>query len=249
MMRKMFTAPEGYEIVSMDYSNLEVKVLAYITQDEVFIEDVNTGNVHNVNCHNIYGLTPEHELWTPARSATKTFQFACIQYGGSVKETWQMMLVQFPQIQILMKTIENAHDAYFERYKRFAEWRVETETLTREEHITRSAFGRVRQLYGKEDQCIRQGYNFPAQATAAGVMNRVQSEACLARTKYKIDAKLQLEVYDDLRWLCKKTDTKKLIKIIKPIMEQEFDIFGTIRNFPIDIETGPNWADLKEFKE
>ena len=247
-LREVYAAPPGHVIVSGDYEGFEIGCLAYITKDPLFIEDVESGNVHDVNTRNIYDIDKTSKDWKVCRKAAKIFQFALIQYGGSARNTAQKMTLVVPHMPVSEKQLTLAMNKYFNRYEVFGQWREAMAKKATEDHVTESAFGRKRKLYGRPDQRVRQGYNFPAQATAAGVMNRVQAMCLKARDKAGLKAKLQIQIYDDLRWVCPTGEVDSLIRLIKPIMEQEFDIGGVMRKFKVDIEVGKSWASLQEYK-
>lgn len=230
------------------YSNLEARTVSYVVQDPVFIETVEGGNLHDVNTKALFKIDEHDPLWKTARGAAKIFQFGRIQYGGG-REIYENIRIKCPDLPLTYDQFQGLTDNYFDTYKVFGEWReriAEEAVRTRKSY---TAFGRVRHLYGHSHQIVKQAYNFPGQGTAAGVMNRVQSAALKARTKAGLRAKLQVQIYDDLRWLCPDDEIPELVGLIKPIMEQPFDIFGVARSFPTDVEVGPDWSNLKTYKE
>lgn len=167
------------------------------------------------------------------------------QYGGSMKSIWEKVCIAAPKLGLTIKAFEKAADNYFNYYTRFGEWREEVAHAAVHDRISVSPFGRIRRLYGAENSRIRQAYNHPAQSGAAHVMNKVMVECLEARDKNNIDAYLQLQIYDDLRWEVNPRHVKRLIKTMVPIMEQPFDVNGIMRTFPTDIEIGTSWGDLK----
>lgn len=243
-----YVAPRGWKVVSMDYSNLEARVVAYVVQDPVFIAAVEGGNLHDVNTRALFGIDSTDDLWKPARGAAKIFQFGRIQYGGG-REIYEKIVLACPALNLSYSQFETLTDNYFNNYKVFGEWRLKTADTALSTRKSYTAFGRLRNLYGHSHQIVKQAYNFPGQGTAAGVMNRVMAQALEARDNAGFRAKLQVQIYDDLRWLCPEEEVDDLIKVVKPIMQQPFDIFGTERSFPTDVEVGNSWGDLVDLKK
>ena len=97
--RRPFVSRAGHTLLSADYSNLEVRVLAYETNDDVLINMVETGiNIHDENTKILFGLTSDHPLWSLGRRAAKIFQFGGLSYGGSDKEIHEKILIEVPQL-------------------------------------------------------------------------------------------------------------------------------------------------------
>ncbi len=246
LLGRCYTGPKNHVVVSMDYSNLEARVVAYVVKDPVFIKAVEGGNLHDVNTKALFGIDETDRLWKTARGAAKIFQFGRIQYGGG-REIYEQIVLACPQLDLSYAQFETLTDNYFRNYEVFGTWREETSERALATRKSYTAFGRVRHLYGHSHQIVKQAYNFPGQGTAAGVMNRVQGECIKKRNELGLKARLQVQIYDDLRWVCPPEEVDQLVGIMKPIMEQEFDIFGVKRSFPTDVEVGPNWSDLKEY--
>lgn len=244
-VRYMFGCPSERKLVSFDYSNIEAKMLAYITNDERFIHAVNSGNLHDINTRQLFNIEPNHPIWNLARRAAKIFQFGHISYGGSAKQVWQMVCLEAPGLNLSLKQFKNAAEKYFSYYDRFAEWRSEVAELALKKRYSISPFGRIRFLYGSDNDRIKQGYNHPPQSGAAHVMNTAMKETLEMRDSLKLDANLQIQIYDDLRWEVNKEQIPDLIDNVIPIMEQHFSINGVDRWFETDIEIGDTWGSLQ----
>lgn len=245
-IRKCFVLPPKKKLIALDYAAIEARMLAFITQDPLFIEAVLAGNLHDINTKTLFHIDETDRYWSAGRAAAKIFQFAFIQYGGTERSTWEKVCLAAPKLGLSLKDFRAASMRYFDHFNRFAEWREEVKDIALRERITVSPFGRIRYLYGSENSRVRQAYNHPPQSGAAHVMNTVMVESLKARDAAGMQAKLQLQIYDDLRWETPAEEVKKLIKLVVPIMEQEFVIGDVVRSFPVDIEIGTSWGDLKE---
>jgi len=243
-VRYMFQAPAERVLVSFDYSNIEAKMLAYITNDERFIHAVNSGNLHDINTKQLFNIDENHPIWNLARRAAKIFQFGYISYGGSPKTIWEKVCIEAPGLNLSLKQFKKAGERYFNYYTRFAQWRDEVSELGIKHRYSISPFGRIRFLYGSDNDRIKQSFNHPPQSGAAHVMNKAMKETLEKRDKMKLDANLQIQIYDDLRWEVNQNQISDLINMVIPIMEQKFIINGVDRWFETDLEIGNTWGDL-----
>ena len=231
------------------YSALEARVMAYVIGDPEFIKAVEKGNLHDVNTESLFHLTSADPMWKVGRAAAKVFQFGKIQFGGGDRTIYEKVYLAAPQLGLSFTEFQKLTERYFNRFKVFGQWREKTAADAIQTRKSYTAFGRVRHLYGHEHQIIKQAYNHPSQGTAGGIMSRVQAAALKARDAGGFRARLQVQIYDDLRWLVPDEEVDDLIKVVKPIMEQPFDIYGQERSFPTDIELAQNWGSLKTYKE
>lgn len=243
-VRYMFGCPSDKVLLSFDYSNIEAKMLAYITGDPRFIDAVNSGNLHDINTRQLFSIDNNNPMWNLARRAAKIFQFGYISYGGSPKTIWEKVCIEAPGLNLSLKQFKEAGSRYFDYYDRFAAWRVEVSDLAIRKRYSISPFGRIRFLYGSENDRIKQAYNHPPQSGAAHVMNTAMKQTLDQRDKMGLDARLQIQIYDDLRWEVNKEQVKELVNMVVPIMEQKFKINDVDRWFATDIEYGTSWGDL-----
>lgn len=83
-VRKLFKVPKDMRLVSCDFAAIEARMLAYITGDELFIQAVESGNLHDINTKMLFGIDETHPLWKAGRAAAKIFQFGYINIGCSI---------------------------------------------------------------------------------------------------------------------------------------------------------------------
>jgi DNA polymerase I-like protein with 3'-5' exonuclease and polymerase domains len=244
-VRFMFGCAPEYKIVSFDYSNIEAKMLAYITGDLKFIEAVDSGNLHDINTRTLFNIDKNHPQWALARRGAKIFQFGYISYGGSPKTIWEKVCIEAPGLNLSLNQFKKAGERYFNFYDRFREWREEVAQQALKDRLSISPFGRIRFLHGSDYQRVKQAFNHPPQSGAAHVMNTAMFQCLEKRDALKLDAKLQIQIYDDLRFECAEEQVPDLVKAVVPIMEQPFIINEVERHFPTDLEIGDDWGSLQ----
>lgn len=245
--RKPLIAGAGKTIVSLDYSNLEVWVLAYETEDPVLIEILESGkNVHDENTKLLFHLGPDDKHWTLARRAAKIFFFGGIAYGGGPQEIHQKVSLEVPELALTFADYTRAKQRYEDAHPAYQDWRAR---IIKQVHTSRSitnAFGRTRIFYGNERDIEKEALNFPVQSGAASVINRATVRIA-ADLKGKEDrARLQAQIHDELRFEVAHRHVDWLIELAKGHMEQNVRFYNRDVSFPVDVEVGPSWGSLEK---
>lgn len=253
-LREAFVPENGYIFVSADYSNAEFIALAYITKDPELIRVVEQGlNIHDENTRNIYGITPDHPNWEKRRDPLKIFQFGHIQYGGSTKEIYQKLMIENPDLKMSFPEFEEMSAEYFRQHPVQKKWIDDTQALALEKRITKTPMGFIRTLYGNERDIKKQAINTPVQGCIAHLINRAmiriedRMEREVASNLY--DAKMILQIYDQLIFEAKEGDESSIIPMIVEEMEKPVDIYGTMVSFPVDVSVGYSLGTLKEYSK
>jgi DNA polymerase I-like protein with 3'-5' exonuclease and polymerase domains len=257
--RKCFVAPtpeqavefgwtdtlEKWYVLSCDYSSLEGLTMAYETQDPLLIEAVEGGKLHDENTKALFGITPDHPQWKSYRDLAKIFMFAHISYDGGLSSTHKAMKVKNPNMTLTLEGLRDAASRYFDTMKTFSEWRVEKQRIATEERVSTNAFGRVRRLFGSDQDILKQALNNPNQSAAAHIMNMATIRAHRRKCELGLKSRLQIQIYDDMRWLVPESELHILIPLVVEEMERPLEMHGVTRVFPTDIELGPSWGELK----
>lgn len=249
-IRSFFVAEDGFVILSADYSNLEVKVLAYETGDPPLIDIVDGGlNMHDVNTQVLFGLTPEDEMWKPGRAAAKIFMFGSLAYGGGDREIYEKVILDVPQLRLTFSEFVAAKERYMEAHPVYVEWR---EAITKEvtaSRQVRNAFGRVRTFYGNARDIVKEALNFPIQSAAASIINRATVRIWRRLRAGNFRSRLQAQIHDELRFEVANDELADVAKLVKEEMERPLNFRGRTRSFQTSMEVGPNWADLTAYSE
>lgn len=245
--RKPLVAPADHQIVALDYSNLEVWVLAYETEDPVLIEILESGkNVHDENTKTLFGLSPENRYWSVARRAAKIFFFGGIAYGGGDSEIHQKISLEVPELTLTLADYKRAKQNYENVHPAYTIWRDRTLQQVHAHRALTNAFGRTRIFYGNDRDIEKEALNFPIQSGAASVINRATIEIADRLRAAPWLGRLQAQIHDELRFEVPNDHTHELIELAKECMGQNISFYNRTVSFPVDVELGPNWADLQE---
>ncbi len=244
--RKVFVAPKESVFLSADYSNLEVRILAYITDDKVLIDAFKRGeNIHDINTKMAFNLTPEDTLWELARRAVKIFFFGGISYDGGDRTIHQKVVLEVPELNLTFAAYKQMKSNWLKMHPAYIKWKKKITQQVTKTRILRDAFGRVRVFYGDPKDIIKEGLNFPIQGTASGVINQAMIKLDNEIDKLNLDTKLIMQVHDQLVF---EVPIKELIPfkpVVKKIMESPVEIDNRLIAFPIEIEVGPSLGELK----
>ncbi len=196
-VRGAFVAPPGSLLLSADYSQIELRVLAHLTEDEALVASFNSGeDIHQRTACEIFGVPPEAVTAQMRRSA-KTINFGII-YGLSAFGLAQRLGISPKESQAMI-------DRYFQRYAGIRRWLDETVRQAKESGETRTLWGRVRRIpeLSSRNHAIRQSgermaVNAPVQGTAADLMKRAMVNVHRSLAAAGLKSRLLLQVHDEL---------------------------------------------------
>ena len=240
-IRKAFVAEKGSKIISADYSQLELRLLAHITQDAVMLEAFQKDeDIHARTARLVFGARTAEEL-KEARRFAKIVNFA-IAYAI---EPWGLSQRVGISRQEAKKVIED----YYNTYKGVRRYMDEVPIRAREHGYVRSLYGRIRPLPGIADRnanirraAEREAINMPIQGTASDIvkiaMLHVDDE--LKRKGFK--AQLLMQVHDELLLEVPDGEVKQVAEMLKHEMETAVSL-----DVPLvaDVGVGDNWMDAK----
>lgn len=247
--RKIFVSKDGYSFVAADHSNLEVGVLAYICGDKYSVDLFESGvNVHDVNTKDLLGLTPEDPNWKRMRKAMKTYRFRC-NYLGGLRGALQGILIEDPGCGLTMSKLRQIDSKYMSLRPGYKKWVEKEKIKIKATRKSVNGFGRVRHLLGTPNEIIREGINNPIQGTAADIVNTETIMMHKLKKKYNSKAVLVLQKHDELMYEVKDDLIPEFCKLLKKVMEQTYTINEYKCKFPISIEVGKSWGELKEWSQ
>ena len=252
-IRKAFVADKGYTFVSIDYSQIELRIAAILSEDSNMIEIFKEGeDVHAGVASRVFGVKID-EVTSDMRRKAKVINFG-ILYGmgvnalranlgeGTTREEAQEFL-----------------NAYFNTFTRLAGYLEETKGYARLQGYTKTLFGRRRHFPGIQSsapfiraQAERMAINAPVQGTAADVMRIAMNEvyAYIKKGKKTESIHMLMQVHDELIFEIKEKDVEKETKKLKEIME------GVLKGkedhgvpILVDVAIGQNWAELEDMEK
>lgn len=245
--KKIFYAEEGNVIIQADYSNLELRVLAYESGDDVLKETFARGeNVHTNNCKLLFGIDEDHPMWKEARRASKVYIFGR-NYGGTLRGVFEKVVKDVPELKLTFNRFQKIDETYRKHHPKYAEWYDKTVEQVKNKRELKNAFGRVRYFNGMDNEVVREGLNFPIQSLAADIMNIAMIDMY---KKFQINSHLEAmligTVHDSVLIECPRKNAQKVMRIARESMERPYTIRGERTWFPVDFELGTCWGDLEE---
>ena len=237
-IRRAFVAPPDHVLLSADYSQIELRVLAHVSEDQSFLDAFAQGHdFHATIAAKVYGVESE-EVTTEMRSHVKQFSYG-IAYGMSAFGVSQRLGIEVDQA----KDFIEAYYAQFPKVKAFLDSQVEQARI---DGYTTTLFGRRRYLpelkssnYRLRAVGERMALNAPIQGTAADIMKRAMIDVDRQLREEPV-ARMLLTVHDELVFEVPKPELDKATRLIKECMEGAADLRCGLA---VDIHTGPNWAD------
>jgi DNA polymerase I len=240
-IRRAFVAEKGNKIISADYSQLELRLLAHITQDPVMLEAFQKGeDIHARTARLVFGAKTDAEL-KEARRFAKIVNFA-IAYAI---EPWGLSQRVGISRQEAKKVIED----YYNTYKGVRRYMEEVPVRAREHGYVRSIYGRIRPLPGIADRnanirkaAEREAINMPIQGTASDIVKIAMLHVDEEFKRNGLDARLLMQVHDELLVEVPDKEVDKVTEILKHEMETAVSL-----DVPLvaDVGVGENWMDAK----
>ncbi len=251
LVRGAFVAEDGYELVAIDYSQIELRIAAIMAEDPALIEIFKKGeDVHTGVAMRVFGVT-EKEVTGNMRRKAKVINFG-ILYGMGVNALRQNLGGETTR-----QEAQEFLNAYFNTFTKLAEYLEETKTTARNQGYTETLFGRRRHFPGITSsvpfiraQAERMAINAPIQGTAADCMRVAMRDIAAWITEHKLnkDLKMLVQVHDELIFEIKKNKIKKVVPELVDLMEGVLEGKET-HDVPLvaEVKTGENWHDLKTY--
>lgn len=238
-IRKAFIAEEGNVLLAADYSQVELRILAHISQDPDLIETFQRGaDIHRATASKMFNV-PEDQLTHDQRRAAKTINFGVL-YGMSAFRLSNELNIPTSQAKDFI-------DAYFGRYPKIQEYLDRTLEEARRSGKVTTLFGRVRyipEIHNKSftvrGNAERMATNAPIQGTAADILKL----AMIALDERLDDAaQMLLTVHDEIVIEVPETRAPDVAGIVKETMENIFPLAVPLK---VDVHYGRSWFDAKE---
>ena len=240
-IRRAFVAEKGNKIISADYSQLELRLLAHITQDPVMLEAFQKGDdIHARTARLVFGAKTDEEL-KEARRFAKIVNFA-IAYAI---EPWGLS----QRVGISRQEAKKVIADYYDTYKGVRRYMEEVPVRAREHGYVRSIYGRIRPLPGITDRnanirkaAEREAINMPIQGTASDIVKIAMLKVDEEFKRAGLASRLLMQVHDELLVEVPENEVSKVTEILKHEMETAVSL-----DVPLvaDVGVGDNWMDAK----
>ncbi|MFZ0634999.1 MAG: DNA polymerase I [Candidatus Acidiferrales bacterium] len=240
-IRAAFAAEEGNTLLSADYSQIELRLLAHFSEDPVLVESFRRGeDIHSRTAQEVFGVAPFAQT-AEHRRAAKVINFGII-YGLSAFGLAQ-------QLGIEQKEAAKFIAAYFKRYRGVKDWLDWQVAETRKAGFTRTLFGRIRPIPeilspqpNLRNFAERTAMNTPLQGSAADLIKLAMIELHSQLATEGFASKMILQVHDELLFEGPHKEMAKLKTLVRDAMESAHKLLVPL---VVDVKLGPNWRDMK----
>jgi DNA polymerase-1 len=241
-VRKAFTAPPGHMLVAIDYSQVELRIVAHMAEDKAMLDAFRAGqDIHATTAAAIYGV-PLEQVTKEQRRRAKGINFGLI-YGMSAYGLTRAT-------DLTLAEAENFMDAYFKKFPGVKKYLDNMRRLAAEQGFVETLHGRRRyfpRLKNQSNRNIRnreerEAINAPIQGTAADIMKVAMLRVPAALKEAGLKALMLLQVHDELVLECPEEELEDTIAIVQKVMQEAFEL-----KVPLITEArcGRNWGEMK----
>lgn len=253
-IREGFVAQKGAYLVAFDYSQIELRMAAHLSQDPVMMEIYrNDGDIHMETACGMFGLKEEEIDSKKHRRPAKTVNFGTI-YGI----TAPTLLAKFYHEDIWDFTEADCVTfirAWEEKYSGYFDWTDEIRAVARRNGFVVDMFGRRRyvpEVYSSHfwirERGLREAVNAPIQMGAQGIIKEAMGRLVpIYRAWQQLDYVVRplLQIHDELLWEIEDCILDAVIPMLKDTMENVVELSTPT---PVDVKVGLNWNQMKEWK-
>jgi DNA polymerase-1 len=241
-IRRAFIAEQGYALLSADYSQIDLRVAAHLSQDARMIEVFNKGmDVHAATASFIFGV-PQNKVTPDQRRTAKEVNFG-ILYGMGAYGLAERTNLNRSEAQDFIKR-------YFQSFAKLKEWLEEVKREARKTGEVRTLFGRKRKLpeinSGVQQvraAAERMAINLPVQGTAADIMKIAMVQVAAKLSALSPKTKMIMQVHDELIFEVPQKEITRVAELVRAEMSGAVKLKVPV---VVDVKVGKNWAELEE---
>lgn len=241
LIRSAFAAEPGWTLIAADYSQIELRVLAHMSEDPLLIEAFSRDeDIHSRTAQELFGVLPALQTHEHRRLA-KAINYGVI-YGLSAFGLSQRTGTSKAEAQHYI-------DEYFRRYKKVDEYLRACVEAARQTGEVRTRFGRLRPIpeirssdAPARNRAEREAMNTPLQGTAADLMKLAMVKLAARVTREEMRTRMILTVHDELVFEAPEEEAQAAWSIIRAEMEGVYPLRVPLR---VDLGMGANWRDAK----
>jgi len=249
-IRDAFIVDKGWKLIAFDYSQIELRIAAFLSKDEKFIDIFRRGeDVHAAVASQVFGV-PVESVTKSMRSQAKVINFG-VMYGMGVNALQKNMGVD-------RKSAQKFYNEYFEKFSGLRDYLEGVKAETARRGFTETYFGRRRYFEGIKSKipfiraaAERMAINAPIQGTEADIVKlaMIKIEEYIQEKKLEKEVHLLMQVHDEIVLEAKTAVIEKITPDIKKIMENIIpskDIQGIV--CVADAKVGDNWGEMEKIK-
>jgi len=235
-LRDVFVARPGHILVEADYNQLELRILAFLSQDTLLLKwfkeglDVHLENAKRMLCPE---PTPQH------REFAKRLVYG-MNYGGGADTLWKNLLPDFPGL--FLSDVERFVQFWYRDHAPIKTWQQKILATARTEGYTECPLS-GRRSYHHDNIEPTKIYNFPIQGTAADIIDGAIERIA---GKLKANQHLLVQVHDAL--LGETTTVRSFARLLRKEMERPvmLELTGAATSFPVEIKVGQSWGSMEK---
>ena len=240
-IRKVFKPKEGYVFVDADYSQIELRVLAHIADDEHMIEAFNNNeDIHRQTASKVFDI-PMEEVTSKQRSDAKAVNFGIV-YGISDFGLGEQLGISRKQAKLYI-------EKYLDKYQKIKEFMENIKESAKKEGYVETLFNRRRYIpeMNSNNYMVRQfgarvAMNTPIQGTAADIMKIAMIKLFNELKERKLESNILLQIHDELLLEVKKEEKDKVEKLLKDSMEGAMQLKVPLK---VELSEADNWYEAK----
>lgn len=243
-VRRAFRAEEGWVFLGADYSQVELRIVAHISQDPAMLQAFARGeDIHASTAAAIYGV-PLEAVTPEMRRVAKTVNFA-ITYGATGFGVAQ-------QSDLTPEEGAKLIEAYYQTYPRVREYIARTKKMVREKGYVQTLLGRRRYFpefqathrvhRNRLNAAYRMAINAPIQGTAADIIKLAMIRIHRALGERGLRTRMTLQVHDELVFEVPREELESVAPLVREVMEGAFPLDAPLK---VDLKVGANWEEME----
>ena len=239
-IRASFVAAPGFRLLSADYSQIELRLMAHFSEDPLLTEAYKTGrDIHTLTASEVFGV-PAENMDKHVRARAKAVNFGIV-YGISAFGLAAQLGIPQGEAKLYI-------ERYFERYAGVRAFIDKTIEETRRTGSVRTLFGRMRPIPDIESRNANQrgfaertAINTPLQGTAADLIKLAMIAIDRKLAEQKLRSRMVLQVHDELLFEVPEDETGSITELVKEAMENVVELRVPVE---ADLSFGHNWRDM-----
>lgn len=238
-IRQAFVAREGYKVMAADYSQIELRIMAHLSQDKGLLTAFAEGkDIHKATAAEVFGV-PLEQVTSDQRRSAKAINFGLI-YGMSAFGLARQLGIPRGEAQRYM-------DLYFERYPGVLRYMENTRLQASEQGYVETLEGRrlyladIKSSNGMRRKAAeREAINAPMQGTAADIIKKAMIAVDSWLQAEKPQADMLMQVHDELVFEVKESELERVQAQVQALMEQSMKLDVPLK---VDVGIGDNWDE------
>ena len=231
---------DDYKILSADYSQIELRVMAHLSKDEALTKALNDGeDIHTFTAKNVFNVKEDQDVLPEMRRIAKIVNFG-IMYGAGSFRLSQELGIPFAESKKII-------DVYFDKYKGIKQYMEDTKLLVKKDKSVQTLLGRKRAVWDSDSQnqvrrdaAERMAINMPIQGTAAEMIKLAMIRIDKDLKENNLKSKLILQIHDELLLEVHNNEIDYVTEMVVKHMKNAMDLDVPIE---IDCGVGSSWYE------